>query len=37
MLTADAETSMGMTQMGVLEKEMEGFAALINTINQYGR
>jgi hypothetical protein len=26
-----------MTQMGVLEKEMEGFAALINTINQYGR
>jgi len=37
MLTADAETSMGMTRAEVLEKEMEGFAALINTINQYGR
>lgn len=37
MLTADAETSMGMTRTEVLEKEMEGFAALINTINQYGR
>jgi len=36
-LTADAETSMGMTRIEVLEKEMEGFAALINTINQYGR
>ncbi len=37
MLTADAETSMGMTRAGVLEKEMEGLSALINTINQYGR
>ena len=37
MLTADAETSMGMTRTEVLEKEMEGFSALINTINQYGR
>ena len=37
MLTADAETSMGITRAEVLEKEMEGFAALINTINQYGR
>ncbi|HOB17619.1 MAG TPA: methyl coenzyme M reductase-arginine methyltransferase Mmp10 [Candidatus Methanoculleus thermohydrogenotrophicum] len=37
MLTADAETSMGMTRAEVLEKEMEGLAALINTINQYGR
>ncbi|MDD3857986.1 MAG: methyl coenzyme M reductase-arginine methyltransferase Mmp10, partial [Methanoculleus sp.] len=36
MLTADAETSMGMTRTDVLEKEMEGFAALINTINRYG-
>jgi len=26
-----------MTRIEVLEKEMEGFAALINTINQYGR
>lgn len=37
MLTADAETSMGMTRAEVLEKELEGFAALINTINCYGR
>ncbi|MBP7410322.1 MAG: methyl coenzyme M reductase-arginine methyltransferase Mmp10 [Methanoculleus sp.] len=37
MLTADAEMSMGMTRTEVLEKEMEGFSALINTINQYGR
>ena len=37
MLTADAEMSMGMTRTEVLEKEMEGFAALINTINRYGR
>ena len=37
MLTADAETSMGMTRTEVLEKEMEGFSALINTINQHGR
>ena len=37
MLTADAEMSMGMTRAEVLQKEMDGFAALINTINQYGR
>ncbi|NLA99510.1 MAG: methyl coenzyme M reductase-arginine methyltransferase Mmp10 [Methanomicrobiales archaeon] len=37
MLTADAEMSMGMTRTEVLQKEMDGFAALINTINQYGR
>ena len=37
MLTADAEMSMGMTRTEVLDKEMEGFAALINTINRYGR
>jgi methanogenesis marker radical SAM protein len=37
MLTADAETSMGMTRNEVLDKEMEGIAALINTINRYGR
>jgi len=28
---------MGMTRTEVLEKEMEGVSALINTINQYGR
>jgi len=37
MLTADAETSMEMTRNEVLDKEMEGIAALINTINRYGR
>ena len=37
MLTADAETSMGMTRNEVLDKEMEGIAALINTISRYGR
>jgi methanogenesis marker radical SAM protein len=37
MLTADAETSMGMTRSEVLQKELEGFAALINTINLHGR
>ncbi len=36
MLTADAETSMGMKMSGVLRMEMEGFAALINIINQNG-
>lgn len=36
-LTADAETSMGMTRTGVLTMEMEGFADLIRIINQYGR
>ncbi len=35
-LTADGETSMGMTKNQVLEKELEGFSALINTINLYG-
>jgi methanogenesis marker radical SAM protein len=37
MLTADAETSMGMTQEQVLQMEMDGFADLINLINQNGR
>ena len=37
MLTADAETSMGMTQEQVLFMEMGGFADLINLINQSGR
>ncbi len=37
MLTADAETSMGMTKDGVLLMEMEGFAGLIRLINLYGR
>jgi methanogenesis marker radical SAM protein len=37
MLTADAETSMGMTQDQVLLMEMSGFADLINLINQNGR
>ncbi len=37
MLTADAETSMGMTRNQVLQMEMEGFAELIRTINRYGR
>jgi methanogenesis marker radical SAM protein len=36
MLTADAETSMGMTRDQVLEMEMDGFAELIRTINRYG-
>lgn len=36
MLTADAETSMGMTKDQVLAMEMEGFAELIRTINLYG-
>ena len=35
-LTADAETSMGMTRDQVLEMEMNGFADLIHTINRYG-
>ncbi|MDO9036035.1 MAG: methyl coenzyme M reductase-arginine methyltransferase Mmp10 [Methanoregula sp.] len=35
-LTADAETSMGMTRDQVLAMEMEGFAELIQTINRYG-
>jgi methanogenesis marker radical SAM protein len=37
MLTADAETSMGMTRNQVLEIEMNGFAELIQTINRYGK
>ena len=37
MLTADAETSMGMTRMQVLAMEMDGFADLIRTINRYGK
>ncbi|MGB9175533.1 MAG: methyl coenzyme M reductase-arginine methyltransferase Mmp10 [Methanoregula sp.] len=37
MLTADAETSMGMTRNQVLELEMTGFADLIRTINRYGK
>ena len=36
MLTADAETSMGMTRDQVLGMEMEGFAELIQMINRYG-
>ncbi len=36
MLTADAETSMGMIRDHVLEMEMDGFADLIRTINRYG-
>ncbi|MGD1004204.1 MAG: methyl coenzyme M reductase-arginine methyltransferase Mmp10 [Methanoregulaceae archaeon] len=36
MLTADAETSMGMTRNQVLAMEMNGFADLIRTINMYG-
>ncbi|MFA5222332.1 MAG: methanogenesis-associated radical SAM protein, partial [Methanoregula sp.] len=37
MLTADAETSMGMTKEQVLAMEMDGFAELIRTINMYGK
>jgi NifB/MoaA-like Fe-S oxidoreductase len=37
MLTADAETSMGMTRKQVLEMEMDGFADLIRTINRCGK
>jgi methanogenesis marker radical SAM protein len=36
MLTADAETSMGMTRNEVLAMEMDGFMDLIQTINRYG-
>jgi methanogenesis marker radical SAM protein len=36
MLTADAETSMGMTREQVLEMEMDGFAQLIWAINRDG-
>lgn len=37
MLTADAETSMGMTRDGVLLMEIEGFAGLIRLINLNGQ
>jgi NifB/MoaA-like Fe-S oxidoreductase len=37
MLTADAETSMGMTRNQVLAMEMDGFADLIRTINRSGK
>ncbi len=37
MLTADAETSMGMTREGVLLMELEGFSGLIAMINRYGQ
>ncbi len=36
-LTADAETSMGMTREQVLEMEMDGFGQLIWTINRLGK
>jgi methanogenesis marker radical SAM protein len=36
MLTADGETSMGMSRTGVLQIELDGFRELICTINQYG-
>jgi len=36
-LTADGETSMGMTREDVLAMELEGFGALIRLINQCGR
>lgn len=37
MLTADAETSMGMTREQVLEMEMDGFSNLIWAINRFGK
>ncbi|MBP2133233.1 methanogenesis marker radical SAM protein [Methanomicrobium sp. W14] len=37
MLTADAETSMGMDKNGVLQMEMDGFSELIRLMNMYGR
>ena len=37
MLTADAETSMGMTRNDVLAMELDGFRDLILTINRYGK
>jgi methanogenesis marker radical SAM protein len=37
MLTADGETSMGMTREGVLETEFGGLFELVATINLYGR
>jgi putative methanogenesis marker protein 10 len=35
-LTADAETSMGMSRNAVLEMELQGIADLVRTINRYG-
>ncbi len=37
MLTADAETSMGMTRDAVLAMELDGFRELVQTINRYGK
>ncbi|WP_321508683.1 methyl coenzyme M reductase-arginine methyltransferase Mmp10 [uncultured Methanoregula sp.] len=37
MLTADAETSMGMTRDDVLSLEMDGFAELIQMMNRFGQ
>jgi len=37
LLTADAETSMGMTRNEVLAIEMDGFSDLIQRINLYGK
>ena len=37
MLTADAETSMGMSREAVLAMELDGFMNLIGTINREGR
>jgi methanogenesis marker radical SAM protein len=37
MLTADAETSMGMSRNDVLAMELDGFRDLILTINRYGK
>jgi methanogenesis marker radical SAM protein len=37
MLTADAETSMGMTRNDVLAMELDGFRDLILTTNRYGK
>jgi NifB/MoaA-like Fe-S oxidoreductase len=36
-LTADAETSMGMTRNEVLALEIESFSTLIQQINLYGK
>jgi NifB/MoaA-like Fe-S oxidoreductase len=36
-LTADAETSMGMTRDEVLALEREGISSLIQCINLYGK
>ncbi|HJK01128.1 MAG TPA: methyl coenzyme M reductase-arginine methyltransferase Mmp10 [Methanocorpusculum sp.] len=37
MLSADGETSMGMTKTDILTIEIEGFSTLIQLINQYGK